>query len=380
MYNDPNAAHLAHAGVLASQGVNPLVIGAAQTAVKAEFDRRTANRGVIGTGTNTNTSVLRSGGGSKQNRRGHYAGDDLTIKGSYNTYNKHYHNSYSGGNKSSYQRTMPYRRTYRRGGFRRRTFRKGRLTPRMKGTYRTGGFYSKRANRVNIERKFLDYQGVNNVAFLQGDASWNGVGMVPATATGTTLCFPTLAQGTGVSERLGQVVNVKSIQFDMDVFPVNEQIKVEDPGDLSDISPPETIRVEVALIFNRQTNGAAGTNSEIFDDPGYVYSDMNLDNRKRFKVIRRWTLNYMPHVQSTTDGTGLTKITWVWDRKTIKMFKKMNVPIIQNGTGASVSTLRSNSFQLYWCVGGGAYTTPTTPVVYNTVQMNFSCRVRYTDA
>lgn len=229
---------------------------------------------------------------------------------------------------------------------------------------------------MSIEKKFVDYLSESNIKILNGNDVWNGL---EQNAVGIPVhsCFPSLPQGTGVSERLGEKYTVKSIQMDMNIIPQPVNMESASIGAWSYFESPEPMRVEVALVFDRQTNGASATNTEVWKEAGSTMSDVNLDNRKRFKIVRRWTLLFTPTLSVAPDKTS---VGWTWDMKTIKMFKRMNVPIIQNGSGATTSTLKSNSFKLWACVDGGAYHSLDDSALHNDVWFKWSIRVRYTDA
>lgn len=180
-----------------------------------------------------------------------------------------------------------------------------------------------------------------------------------------------LLQGADVSERLGEKFNIKSIDMDFTVY--GEQLEITGPN-VGFLGP---IRVSVAMVLDKQSNGTAGTvsASDIWQNVQEPGSKLNMANSHRFSILRRWDVILEPkQVGWAQGGTGAPQVTW--SMAVIKKFIKCNIPIMQEGSLATEANIKSNNISI-WCHSFRTGSGPGTPPVPN---CSFDFRIRYTDA
>ncbi len=151
-----------------------------------------------------------------------------------------------------------------------------------------------------------------------------------------------VAQGTGVSDRIGRKIWIKSLEI---------QCRLQQ-GTATTYQ-----KIMIALILDTQS--AKHTNTEFqdifeFNDENSI---VNMDNTGRFRILRRW--NFNPKNSMTTNGT------YVKFEHYIK-FKKPLLIRFDGTTGAATETVDNNLLMAF--IGSSG-----------TCTLNGSMRIRYTD-
>lgn len=254
------------------------------------------------------------------------------------------------------KRRRSYGRPAYRGGYGRRRRKRYR-----KGYNRSGvGSYGS----PMAENKYYD------TTLNRTTTSTNAASAINTLGHGGVASFVNVPQGTGVSERIGEKFVVTSIDIryhvetDLDVFVGTEACQ-------------ET-SVKVFLILDRQANGSVPTESDIWDTANgtsdtwhMVYA--NMDNRKRFKVLKTWNITLQPNTNVGGNGTNMLSVK----NRTGANFeyhKKCRIPIYMN-TGAADSDIRSNNL-IMWVQQSGNVRGSTALNVNHEAQV----RVRYVDS
>lgn len=136
---------------------------------------------------------------------------------------------------------------------------------------------------------------VSSITAAPGGAS------LACNATGSIICLNQIQAGSSFFNRIGRKIEMKTVRIFCIIQPANV-IK----------SPPNDL-LRVALIYDRQTNGALPAITDIFQDTEQnatnttdSYSGINLNNRDRFLVVSDRRI-MLPNVQNVS---GLVDIAW----------------------------------------------------------------------
>lgn len=204
---------------------------------------------------------------------------------------------------------------------------------------RQGGFR-------DLELKFRD-SALTEVGF-SGAAALTGGEFDPNYFDGgatNMLCLNGIAQGDGEEQRDGRRVVLKSIFVTGYVTqgPLVNQTVGADVG-----------RVILALVHDKQTNGAQLNSEDVFKNPSgstahVAHLVRNLQYSQRFDVL--WKKTYvMPPLPTSYDGTnmemGETGIKF-------KVWRTLDLPVQFTGTGSTVASIADNSLHLI-AFGSGA--------------------------
>ncbi len=162
-----------------------------------------------------------------------------------------------------------------------------------------------------------------------------------------------LTQGTGDGERVGNIIHLKSIQF-------NFQMTL----------PPTTIEVEggdairIVVYMDTQCNGAAVTLADVYDAPTVaINSFRNLSETRRIKILmdKRISMNATAVDAGSATTFQMTKVS--------KFFKKFNDLRVDYGaTTSAITSVRDVNIGVIAFTAGGD------------VELTFLCRIRYVDA
>lgn len=241
-----------------------------------------------------------------------------------------------------YYRSGAYRqpRTQRALSYRRRSYSSAYMPADYGGIRgapqdRVGRGFRGTYSRSQAEKKYIDTVAANYVCDTTGSV------------TALNLCN----EGTGVSQRVGRKICMKSVQVRGILKPID--------GSTS------SCHARVMLVWDKQVNGVIATISEILS-AATSNSFMNLDNRERFVVIMDKHFA-MGSVDATSGVSGSPTVT------SINKYKKLpeGSYTIYDGTGAGIADINTGAFYLVTigdtAAGDGALFTA-------------ACRVRYTDS
>lgn len=218
---------------------------------------------------------------------------------------------------------MPYKRTYKKKKFGPKRLVKKRIYKRKT----LGGLLPRPNNRP--ESKFVD-------------ATFNSVN--GCSTTGALSLLNGIAQGLTDSGRIGNKITIKSIYIKMSV-----------------VVGTVYGAWRVLVIVDKQASGVApslglaGVNSFITEISTRGHVDLN--NRSRFVILK--------DIKGSTTPTDRPSVNFNW-------YKKLDMPVIFEGTGATIASISSGSIYVV-CMGDNTAGV-TCPSLY------VHSRIRYTDS
>jgi len=212
----------------------------------------------------------------------------------------------------------------------------GRKKPKMrksqKGFYRSVGYYGR---TTGAELKFKDQT-------LQIAVPPD---LVPPSAAITTSAVPNLTgglleniiQGTGMDQRIGRKIVVKSIDVKGFVGGTS--------ASLADI-------VSCWLVLDKQANGTFPVTADIVQDNTVPQcsAQFNLTNVNRFRILKKWNIKVEPNagVAGSFDS----------DAKPFSFHKKCSIPVEYSLNTGSVAEIRSNNLLMMFSTNRAAAATP----------------------
>lgn len=216
--------------------------------------------------------------------------------------------------------TMAYRRRSSRR-YRRRRLRRGRYSRRSyrRLNRRTGGL-------IGQEIKYVD---AALTTFNVGASTTAGAGAVNVIntllpTTNQPLLGCVIAQGAGVSERIGKKVHLLSLQ-------IKAALKVN-----PDTDSTGNYIIDLWLILDKEANGTNPTAAEVFEDPSIVQSGFtNISNSSRFKILKHWCTAITP--QAGVNGAYPAQI------KCMEYYRKLRLRCDYSSTTGVISELRNNN-------------------------------------
>ncbi len=198
-------------------------------------------------------------------------------------------------------------------------------TRRPSSNVRTGGF-------TGIEVKFLDSSVVGTSVLAPTDAA--GAEVDPS----TLLALNAIAQGDGESNRDGRRCVLKNVY-------VTGHIRC--PKQANQTAGDDSAQIFVALVWDKQTNGAQLNSEDVYTNPGANAQTAavplrNLQYSQRFQVLDTVALDFSgPTI--AYDGTNVEQSGLV---KPFKLSKKINIPCQYTGTTGVVANIADNSLHI----------------------------------
>lgn len=175
------------------------------------------------------------------------------------------------------------------------------------------------------------------------------------------LCLPTL--GTDMTNRIGRKIMLKSVY-------VRGYVAQEASSTIASAGSACQL-ARCIILVDYQPNGSYPAITDILDTATST-SQLNLDNRDRFKILVDKQYSIDPYVYSTTATQAVACFSGTI--KPVKIFKKINIEQIYNVTnGGTVADINTGNLLMCW-IGTG--------VAGTNVDLNFigSTRVRFVDA
>lgn len=166
---------------------------------------------------------------------------------------------------------------------------------------------------------------------------------VSCSTTPGILLLNGMTVGSSIDQRVGREVTLRSIQFQYVVRANTAGVDQQ---------------VRVALVYDRQTNGAAPAFNDVFDYSN-VTAARKLENRKRFRILydRTYTLNAIGE-----PGAQVAR----------RFYRRLRHPVTFNsGSTGLVADITTGSFYLLFLSTQAAGT--------NAALLDYNTRVRYTD-
>jgi len=175
--------------------------------------------------------------------------------------------------------------------------------------------YTPKRQSKSEEVKFFD----TALSFL-----FDNTGEVPA--TGQLALIP---QGDTESTRDGRKAVIKSIQI---------------RGTMSFVPAALATATEVTylyLVLDRQANGAAAAITDVFTSNVMRSNNLELNNSKRFKILKKWVTAFNSGAGATTAYNNVVV--------PLEYYKKCNIPMDWNSTAGAITEIKSNN--LFLCAG-----------------------------
>lgn len=166
---------------------------------------------------------------------------------------------------------------------------------------------------------------------------------INTTGSVTLLAVPTL--GTDMTNRIGRKIQLKSVY--VRGFMVIDGNLSAPPGAQTTSSQ----QWRFILFEDRQPNGAAPALTAVLKE-AHPASQLNLDNRDRFRILKDKTWVVDPFLYSSTATSTLSGQANVTHQ--LKCYKKLNIESVFNGTnGGTILDISSGALYMLW-VGNAA--------------------------
>lgn len=193
---------------------------------------------------------------------------------------------------------------------------------------------------ANIRREELKTVDTGLVTFASLDAT-----------NGNFQLLNGVANNTDFTDRIGRKILMKSLLIRFQYYPLTSTGDAN--GDV----------VRLLVLCDGQPNGAAPVITDVLQTASYL-APLNLNNRGRFRII----VDELFTMPSWNMAAGA--LTTGSPRPTAgKIYKTMTTPVFFSGTGATITSIQTNS--LYLAV---------IPATNASTGFVFNSRVRFTDA
>lgn len=219
-------------------------------------------------------------------------------------------------------------------------------------TKRYGSRTSARGQRIAVVRqkqRALTRQGLRGLAptFRRSRRDRNELKFIDTTFAGTALtatwafyedatklCLNATAIGDTESTRDGREQTNKAIHVKGTVYIVSAEAQA---------NPIGSNYVRLAIIRDKQANGAQGTSTNIFT--GSIETFRNLDFVKRYDVVASTMVEFPP---SPITQAGATADNYSWGQMVVpfEMYAKVNDKTNHNGTTAVIASITDVAYHL----------------------------------
>lgn len=221
----------------------------------------------------------------------------------------------------------------------------GYISRGSRGFVRTSGYYRRRGGVLDYpEKKFRDSGQLNIAVVNTGTLAVPSINLVPI--------------GSNQNEMIGRKIVIKRINIRMKV-----DLDGKDTVASSEIG--EGV-MRILLVQDKQCNGTGLSNTTDLLTTANIYSYMNLENSKRFKILKEWTEPMSSPIGSES-GTFFYGSNVHW----INWSKKCNITIdysAQAGGSRVIGEVKSNNIFLFAISDSS-----------NTMKVSVLARIRYTD-
>lgn len=204
------------------------------------------------------------------------------------------------------------------------------------------------------QRKYIRINRANRGAMLnRGELKYVDADMftsppTPVSGTPTFTLLNGTAAGTGASDRIGTEITMKSISV-RGTWLQN-----------TSLTSGTSNYVRMLLVYDSQSNGSAPTAAELLTGSG-MFAHKNLDNRKRFKILKDKLFILLPTSGSNSSG-GPQAVNF-------KFYRKLNAKTEYKGTTAAITSIATGAIYLV-CLAQAAANGPS---------FTGSSRIRYDD-
>lgn len=239
--------------------------------------------------------------------------------------------------------------SYSRGGYKKKAASKAPAKKSYGAKYTPSGYGIQGAPAVRVG---YGYRGDYTRSSIEKKYKDIAVASYVMDTTGTVTVLNSIDEGTGVSQRVGRKVCMKSVQLRGKVVPVD--------------GVTSAVMGRIMLVWDKQPNGVLATIANILS-AATSESYINLDNRERFVVLmdKHYGIGYY----NTTATTAVADNTI----KVVNKYKRLpqGTDVIFDGTGGGIADINTGALLLVTIgdqvAGDGAVAALVT-------------RIRYTDA
>lgn len=176
----------------------------------------------------------------------------------------------------------------------------------------------------------------------------------------TPLCIPTI--GADMQNRIGRKIQIKSFYVRGYISTIKAAA-----GGVAGTTAAQQVRMIV--LADLQPNGVLLTPTDVLGTSFQVQSQLNLNNRDRFKVYTDKTFVFDPYQYGTVSGSSVSSATN--QIRQVKVYKKINLETVFNGSSTGgIADISSGALYIMF-IGSQASTEACAPYI--------STRVRYSD-
>lgn len=166
---------------------------------------------------------------------------------------------------------------------------------------------------------------------------------VNATGIATPLCIPTV--GADMQNRVGRKITIKSVY-------IRGLIQTIPSGTAGTAGTAAAQMCRFIILADLQPNGVTLTPTDVLGASFTVQSQLNLNNRDRFKIYCDKQYVFDPYMYTTTATQALANASrQIWP---IKKYKKLDLEVVFNGTSTGgIADISSGALYMLW-VGSNA--------------------------
>lgn len=200
-------------------------------------------------------------------------------------------------------------------------------------------------------------------SFVERKVADLAVATYDANSTGvfTLLAVPVL--GSDYNQRIGRKITLKSV-YVRGYVGTQQALQA-----LASAAPASAQQARMIILLDNQPNGAVPVSTDLLVSANPT-SQLNLNNRDRFKILCDKTFVFDPIIYTTTATQAVASASrQIYN---IKKYKKLNIESIFNATnGGTIADINSGALYMFW-IG-------TAAAGNNDAYSQLSTRVRFVD-
>lgn len=199
---------------------------------------------------------------------------------------------------------------------------------------------------LGVETKFYDTWASG---FVSESVDMTGMMLDPAQG-----CLSAPSEGDAANQRSNTRIRIRSVQIKGHIYTINSSNMVQ---------PAFQNRAMVALVWDKQTNGAACSSSAIFTNPSAgnpiaAQPLRNMEYSSRFTVLKTWEMDLTPQ---TLAYEGPNSYAWNSVSCAFECFLPLSLDVNFLGTVEGVASVVDNSLHV---VANTSGTTTSTACYY----------------
>lgn len=184
------------------------------------------------------------------------------------------------------------------------------------------------------EEKYFDSQTASTTSYASGTSGWTSGIISPGSAS--LPCWLTgVTQGPGGNQRIGNVINVHSIQFRITVTLPTTAVAPVATGSWNGLC-------RIIMFSDQECDGAYPTTGDLLEVaslPQALESPLNVQNFGRWKILMDRTFEYASPSADTRDPADMI----------IYEFKKLNCHQIQWDDSNANAIANARNGHIFWC-------------------------------